>query len=66
MFEFYISDEDKATLYKAETVILSIVTNMEVRGQKKLVYDEFTSYDLTMLKNIARALYDIEKSKEVI
>lgn len=66
MSEFYISDEDKATLYKAETVILSIVTNMEVRGQKKLVYDEFTSYDLTMLKNIARALYDIEKSKEVI
>lgn len=66
MAEFYISDEDKATLYKAETVILSIVTNMEVRGQKKLVYDEFTSYDLTMLKNIARALYDIEKSKEVI
>ena len=66
MAEFYLSDEEKATLYKSEAVLLSIVTNMEVRGQKKLVYDEFTSYDLTMLRNIARSLYDIEKSKEVI
>ena len=66
MAKFNLTEENKSILHKAEDILMSIATSMEVKGQKKLVYDEFTSYDLTMLRNIARALCDIEKSKEIL
>ena len=67
-----LTEEDKQTLHKAERILLDLALRMQANGINKLVYsvkkDTYTderNYSVGMVGNITRALYEIEKAKEV-
>lgn len=67
-----LTDEDKQILHKAEGVLLDLALRMQANGVNKLVYsvqkETYTDerfYSTGMVGNITRALYEIEKAKEV-
>lgn len=67
-----LTDEDKMVLHKAENILLDLATRMQANGVKKLVFEEQKdtyiderAYSAGMIGNITRAMYEIEKAKEV-
>lgn len=66
----------KGTLYKAEAVLIDLAEQMEKDGKEKIVYhrkmktaennfyDSEIIYDVNKIRNITRALYEIEKAME--
>ena len=67
-----LTDEDKMVLHKAENILLDLATRMQANGIKKLVFEEQKdtyiderAYGAGMIGNITRAMYEIEKAKEV-
>ena len=67
-----LTEEDRAVLHKAESVLLDLALRMQANGINKLIYsvqkETYTDerfYSTGMVGNITRALYEIEKAREV-
>ena len=60
-----LTAEERATLHKAEAILMGLTTKMQVKGKTKLVCEDDVILSLERLNSITRAIYDIEKAGEL-
>ncbi len=60
-----MTEEDKKKLREAEETLIGLVSRMERNGNKEIIFNEKqdNKINIHMIKNIIRALYEIEKGE---